>query len=1247
MKKVFKILGVFLLFILALVGFLFFSLSSQTMLNKIAQTAISQSEIDAKYESFEGDVFGGFFIKGFSYEDKIKADLKLKADLVKLKDGVLHIEDINLSNLWIDEEFLKTLKADSNESESESKSGKDAFLKKIIVDKLSFSLVDFYYDEYKIYSLDVEANNITYDMKKDIKAEAKINLQSNVAKADIKANIKDENYTLDMKIWSQKEFLATFLDEQNVTINSAPFISLKAEGDFKLLNANLKITQLDLTYEDIKVSSKKFDVDALFDIEKRDLKADVLTFIESNVCDIDLKSDIGLNIDDINSTLVFDLNSSLKPKIAYLEKFTKEQNVTIKKLPKLELKASGDFKNIDLDLDIDDGEFAYEDIYIEPKGINIDANYSLLAKELDAKIFSKIDSNIANFDLDADVFLNTDDINNTLKIEFLSHILPVDEFLKSKLLEQNITIEKFPTFVVSANGDFKSIGFLAHLRDGKVLYNSFDIEPKALDINGTYSLQKGDLKTDVLADINSNVADVDFFTTVSLNQKDINNTLIFNLKSEVFAQKRELKEFNISITKPTKISLDAKGDLKKIRAVLNSDGEILYDKIKIKPYIYDSFAELDLKSKVLKSEIFAEIISTVGTIKTKTKTSLNIEDINNTLKYNTHLLIKDTKEYKGIDLSSLGEITAKAKGSLKNLDADISSPKLKIVAKSADFDKFNLSVDTKKIYLGKIYKHLPPELVKSFVHLKSEGFYKLSNKEAKFTSTLRGLKYDKNVIFTDEFELHLKDEDIKISNLLLQAKGFKMSIEAQKSADFIKADIKNRAINAKADIKLDPFYIQADAKVESINELIKEINKLYPLDVGLKVDGSLNLLASMEGEDAKITLNSPKIEFQDGDMVDLKLVSFYNKERILLKNFDFRLKGFKPKEFNKVVKLKKDGLITFGENSKIDIELENLLSFKGEQKGDVTTGTLSAKDLILAYNGYGYTKLSTKLDMFQSTDKLAVTGFIEFKDSEITYESPFLDVSKDPDIIIVTDKSKQKEKPNDDFLQNTFLDLDIRSLNEMQYVVDAGEIEFKMDINVRKDLGSEPKITGKINVLDGQYDMADKRFQIEEGAIAFRGQEGSNPLLDLNVNYEEIEDIVIMIAIGGDKNRPKLVFSSKPMMSKKDIFSYLLFGMSVSESDGAATSANKAAEKIFGRAIAKDLARELNLDRLDMNRNTLGGIDVKAGKKINRKSIIYYQNRSNESSLLYERKISDKWSTEIEVGKQGQGVDLFYRRGYK
>jgi len=379
----------------------------------------------------------------------------------------------------------------------------------------------------------------------------------------------------------------------------------------------------------------------------------------------------------------------------------------------------------------------------------------------------------------------------------------------------------------------------------------------------------------------------------------------------------------------------------------------------------------------------------------------------------------------------------------------------------------------------------------------------------------------------------------------------------------------------------------------------------------------------MEGEDAKIALTSEKIAFKDGNIVDLNLLTFYNPKRILVKNFDFELKDFEPKEFNRKVKLKRDGLITLNlETNTVDFVLENLLEFKGTQKGNVATGKLTTKDLMLAYGEYGSTKLTTELEMFQSLDQLAVTGFIEFADTEITFESPFLDVSKDPDIIIITKESKGKKPPSDNFLLNTFLDLDIRTKNEMIYNVDAGEIEFAPDIKVRKDFGTLPKITGKIKVLDGQYDVADKRFQIEEGAIAFRGQEGSNPLLDLHINWEEIDDVVIMIAIGGDKNRPKLVFSSKPMMSKKDIFSYLLFGMSASETEGAATSANKAAEKIFGRAISKDLARELNLDRLDMNRNALGGIDVKAGKKINRKSIIYYKNKLNESSVLYERKLS-------------------------
>lgn len=1136
MKTILKILLGFLLVVMVLLSAVVFGLNSETVLNKVATTAIEKTGLDIKYSSLEGGLFDGLKIKGFNYEDKVKADLNFKADFIALSSGVVHVEELNISNLWIDEAFLATLTGDSNQSEKKEE-GKDSFIKKLIVDSATLNLVDFHYEDYVVDVLNLQIDNLSYDMKKDITAKIYADFESNVANAILNAQIKDEKYTFRIEADPKKVFIASYVEDQNITIENAPHIVLDGEGDFHNLKADMHVNKTKLKYQDIEIAPKELNLTALFDIDKNDLDAKFLGFIESSVADLTLNSNAQLNIYDLNNTLTFGLDSFINPKGAYLKNLLADQNVTIEKLSKLKFGAQGDFKNIDLQVNIDEGVLFYNDIAINPKGIDLNATYSVIGGDLTAYILSDIYSDIASFDLDGNV---------------------------------------------------------------------------------------------------------------SLNSKDINNTLLYKLDANILAQKRDIKELNITVTKPTKVVLSIKGDAKNAEAILDAKGELYFEKIKIKLNVYDTKVDFDLRSNEIDAKLFADIFSSVGKVKTDAVVSLDLDDLNNTLKYDANLLIKDTKPFKGVDLSSLGTIKADVKGSLKDLDAYVKSPKLQLVAKSSDFDTFNVNVDTKKIYIGKIYRYLPKELQKSFVNLKSDGFYKVSQNEAKFTSTLRGLKYADKVISTKAFDFYMKGEDIKLSNFSLLADGFDMGVDLQKVGDTIKAKIKNSAINADADIKLDPLFVDAKVHIDSIEKLIKEINKVYPLQVGIEIDGALDLVANMEGEDAKIALTSDKIKFEDGNIVNLNLLTLYNPKRILVKNFDFELKDFDPKEFNRKVKLKRDGLITLNqETNTIDFALENLLEFKGTQKGDVATGKLSTKNLMLAYGAYGSTKLTTELDMFQSEKQMAVTGFIEFADTEITYESPFLDVSKDPDIIIITRESKGKKPPSDNFLLNTFLDLDIRSKNEMLYHVDAGEIEFAPDIKVRKDFGSLPKLTGKIKVLDGQYDVADKRFQIEEGAIAFRGQEGSNPLLDLHVNWEEIDDVIIMIAIGGDKNRPKLVFSSKPMMSKKDIFSYLLFGMSASETEGAATSANKAAEKIFGRAIAKDLARELNLDRLDMNRNILGGIDVKAGKKVNRKSIIYYKNKLNESSVIYERKLSKKWSVETEVGKQGQGVDIFYRKGYK
>ena len=1245
MKKFLKIIFIVLLVVIGILLLVINALNSETVLNKIASTAIEKSGFDVKYKSLKGGLLDGLEIKGFNYEDKVKADLKVKADFDALKSGVVHIEDINISNLWIDEKFLASL-SNKDSNKTQQKEGKGTAVKKLIIDHATLNLVDFHYGEYLVEELTLKIDNLSYDMKKNISANIYADLNSNVAKAVLKGDIKDENYNLHLEADPKVSFIKEYLKDQNITIEDAPHIELKADGNYHDVKADLRVNGAKLTYSDIQIYPEDLNLTALFNIDKGDLDVKLIGLVESSAANIILASNSKLNINDINNTTVFDLKTDIFPKGSYLKKLAKEQNLTIEKSPDLHITADGDMKNVNAKIFIDSAKLVYNKIKINPKNFDINASYALVDGDLKATVLSLIDSDAANFDLDGVITLNSHDINNTLKIDLLSHIKPQNR-LNSLFIDKNISISKMPVFDLKLKGDYKELKLQAHLDDGKVLYNKFIIEPKTIDINSSYSLQKGDLTADITADINSNIAHAAVDLKADLNTNDINNTLNFKTLAKIIAPKRKKNDFNLTVTKKTVITLDAKGDSKNIQALLNANGEFIYDGIKIKPHIKDTKALFNIKSQDLKAELNADIISSIAKVKTDAKLSLNTKDINNTLNYDAKLRIKGTKPYKGVNLAPLGLIKADIKGTLKDLNAKVISPKLKLYAKSGDFNRFDVSLDTKKIDIGKIYRYLPKDMQKSFVNLKSKGYYKLSSNEAKFSSKLRGLKYADKIISTKDFDFYMKGDDIKLSNFSLLAEDFKMDLDLEKTAENIKARIKNQTINAYADIKLEPLNIDAKAHISSIDKLLKEIKKVYPLNVGINVDGALDLTASMEGKDAKMALTSEKIKFEDGNIADLNILGFYNPHRILIKNFDFELKGFEPKEFNRKVRLKREGLITLDkETNIIDFALENLLEFKGTQKGDVVTGKLTANDLMLAYSGYGETKLTTELNMFQSKEQLAVTGFIEFKDTEITYESSFMDVSKDPDIIVITRESKHKKPPPDNFVKNTFLDIEVRAKNEMLYKVDAGEIEFEPDIKIRKDFGSLPKITGKIKVLDGQYDFADKRFQIEEGAIAFRGQEGSNPLLDLHVNYE-IDDVVIMITIGGDKNRPKLTFKSKPMMSKKDIFSYLLFGMSASETEGAATSANKAAEKIFGRAIAKDLARELNLDRLDMNRNTLGGIDVKAGKKVNRKSIIYYQNKMSESSVIYERKLSKKWSVETEVGKQGQGVDLLYRKGYK
>ncbi len=1225
-------------------------LSSSTALDFIAKKALFQSGLDIKYDSLKGDLFEGLKLKGVDYKGKAKADLELKADFKALGEKVLHIQKFKVTNINIKRGFLESL-LDRNQSKKESKSDAKFPFKEIVIDKAQIGVDKLFFKEYEIDSLNLFVKDLRLN-ENDLSALVDFNLKSNIS--DLKGDIKivKNLYEGAFLINAKKDFLNDSLKDQNISFKKSVTGDLNIKGDLQKSDFSIKTDEFELKYQKYILNPKTFTTKGDFNLKSKDLNLQSGLKFDSNIASGVIENRLFLNIDDINNTLKYDLDAKITALKKEFEKILRDENLSLTNPSKIDLKAVGDLKKADVKIFLEDGEIKYQKFILNPKNVDIKSVYEIKKSRLRLNLNANIDSNAAYLGLKLSSYVDLNDINHTLKVDINGDLLPKKEFFAENLSENNITISKMPKIHIESKTKNKKLKAVISANEGDFEIDKLKIKPQIAKAVLDYDLKTGDLNAKIFSKLFSNAGDLNLDANASLNIADIDSSLKYTLKGGVKAKesflKTSLESKDVSFKNLSPVVLNINGDSNKLAGNLFLSGEAKIKEYLIKPDIKRADFVYEIKEHKLKAHIKALLKSTPLDLNIDTDIEADVDDLNNTLKYRAEIFLRQKRELMDINLKELGKIALNAKGSLKELNANLTSKKIKFKIKSDDFNRFDLFLDTKRVHIDKIYKNVPLKLKNSFIALTAQGFYARDKNAADIFAKIKSLKVQNRYVKTSRFHFTLDNEDFKLSSFDLKAKGFLLTLNAASKDGKITANINNKAL--KADVKFSKKPLFADAKVDipSISNLFQEIDKVYPLEDVPKVKGALKLVAkSISKEKIKLEILSPKIALKEGRFEKIDILAFFEPTVAKIERFDFNLKGFEPKKMNRHIGLKRPAVFTFkADNADADIEFENFFSFKGSKRGDLIIGDLKCKNLYLGAKGYGKTKLSADIQMFQSNKQLAVSGDIKLKESEFVYESRVLDVSKDPDIIIIDKSKKKKRLADDSFVQNTFLDLHIKSEDEIEYKMEAGTIILKPDIEVRKDFGQSVKILGKINILDGEYDFGDKRFKLKEGAIAFRGLKEINPLLDLHVEYD-IDDILIFIDILGDKRKPKLLFKSKPMMSKKDIFSYLLFGFAVSESDGAQSSAANAAEKIFGRALAKDLARELKLDRLDLTREEGGGVNIKAGKKINKKTIIYYQNKSQESSVIAERKLGKHFLLDTQVGQSSQAVDLIYKRGYK
>lgn len=187
----------------------------------------------------------------------------------------------------------------------------------------------------------------------------------------------------------------------------------------------------------------------------------------------------------------------------------------------------------------------------------------------------------------------------------------------------------------------------------------------------------------------------------------------------------------------------------------------------------------------------------------------------------------------------------------------------------------------------------------------------------------------------------------------------------------------------------------------------------------------------------------------------------------------------------------------------------------------------------------------------------------------------------------------QTQEPDISLYDSLSLDMDV-GFNRRFFVRNQRYLEMELEldgqIDLLKDPDAELQMFGNLNAVDGFAEPLGKRFELEEGSLAFSGPV-DNPQINIRTLYEPPQteqEIQIWYVIEGTVEDPQFKYESNPPMDLAGIISYTLFGqpfykLNPAEQSVARTSSNN---------TAADFAMDVLMDRVESLATQHLGIDV-------------------------------------------------------
>lgn len=846
------------------------------------------------------------------------------------------------------------------------------------------------------------------------------------------------------------------------------------------------------------------------------------------------------------------------------------------------------FKLIIKNLEASIYNYSYEDYKIEELFLKSKNITSDLNSYLSGDFDIKTKSNIAN--LTATINLNKN--NYTLK----SNIEFIKEFLDKNIIE-NLTTNNFN---LEANGNLEKINFQINSEKLTLKANK-PIDLKNINTTGTYDFSTFNLDiTNLNAILNYDFINSNIEATLSIKNNDI-NSLNFSSNLNTLIKKDILKNLQKDLLIKSQIS----GNLKEIKFTNNfeanslkiNDENIKIDSLNLEGNSkfnndnIDISANLNLKSNILRQ-------------KSKIELKLNSSKIEDFL-IKTKTVISEIS-YQNIKPNSIGNVNINTTYKKNSLDINLESKLADLSISSKNLKKYLFDLNIKKINPNEFYK--------------LDEKIKISNLKGKISA---------------EYE-----DDLNLKGNLVLNNSFDINTNLFKNKEQIKGKVSSKSFETDFSIKDEKTTIKA--QIKELKDFEKELNTILEMPK-LDLQGLVDIKAQIDNSEISFELDSSKISFEKEAIQKIDIKGTYKDNFISFNTLNFYISKIYDINFEKNFSLKNQAILNI-ESLSGNFDFDNILISTSKENEDFNI-KIDTKDLAISYDNYGKGSLSSNLLVqINPQNKVLITGEVRANKLYINYETPSVSISKDKDIIIVYKNKNKKEK--DTFFEDIALQLSIFADN-LTYKVKNIDLKASSILFLKKDFYQDLKIFGSLQDTSGTFTELGKSYTIKDSNIYFRGLEPIDPLLDIHATYS-VNDIDISIIISGSLNEPRINLTSTPVMSQKDILSYLIFGTTFSSNAQTNTQSKQSQASLFLlNELSKDYAKELGIDMLYFQYDpTTQYIETYVGKNISQRSKIVLKNKSTGGELILMRELTKLWNIELGFEEDTQSLDLIYRKRY-